>query len=271
MHTAWRGMTDDLDGSWSKVGPLLVLALKAGQVGAAKDSQAWALSSMADQGMGEPGASVAPAAFAVAWPLADGVTGSLDDLLYGSVITAKQAQADSLSQRLSVGRSWLDTVAQSQMADASRQATSTLVAATPRAGWVRVVNPPCCQRCAVLAGRFYRYSSGFKRHPGCDCGMQITTEADYGLVSPPLQARDVTDLTKAQHAAIDDGSDFNQVINAHRAGARPSDGMTTTYGTTARSGIVGRTNQRLTPEAIYKIAGSREQAVALLKKYGYIF
>lgn len=36
-----------------------------------------------------------------------------------------------------------------------------------RFGYVRVLNPPSCGRCAILAGRFYRWSAGFQRHPMC--------------------------------------------------------------------------------------------------------
>src|SRR5690348_18342012 len=32
-----------------------------------------------------------------------------------------------------------------------------------------LLNPPSCQRCAILAGRWYRWSQGFLRHPRCDC------------------------------------------------------------------------------------------------------
>jgi hypothetical protein len=34
-------------------------------------------------------------------------------------------------------------------------------------GWIRVLDPPSCGRCAILAGRFYKWSDGFLRHPNC--------------------------------------------------------------------------------------------------------
>src|SRR5690606_23965723 len=33
--------------------------------------------------------------------------------------------------------------------------------------YVRMLTPPSCSRCTVLAGRWYRKNAGFARHPGC--------------------------------------------------------------------------------------------------------
>jgi hypothetical protein len=53
-------------------------------------------------------------------------------------------------------------------------------------GFVRRVNPPCCGRCAILAGRWYRYDSGFRRHPRCDCTLEPTSEGNaHMLVTNP--------------------------------------------------------------------------------------
>jgi hypothetical protein len=55
------------------------------------------------------------------------------------------------------------------VSDAARDATSASIVARPQIGWVRMVNPPCCSRCAVLAGRSLQWNDGFQRHPRCDC------------------------------------------------------------------------------------------------------
>lgn len=277
LHSLWSQMTDDLDGSWAAISARAVLVLQAGQVAVAKDSARFVPDALSEQGIDtDPVANVDPTAFAVSWPLVGGQTGSLDDLLYGSVIAAKQAQVNSLPARLAVGRSWLDTVAVTQLSDTGRQVVGVSVAATPRTGWVRMVNPPCCQRCAVLAGRFYRWSSGFKRHPHCDCSMTPSTEADSGKVAQRIGPGDVKDLTDAQRSAIADGADMNQVINATRG--RSVRSLATTEGTTKRGTAraamrraAGTRGPRLTPEAIYKVAATRDEAVKLLKAYGYIF
>src|SRR5690606_31251703 len=97
----------------------------------------------------------------------------------------------------------------------------------PRVQHVRHLNLPSCSRCAVLAGRVYRFSDGFQRHPGCDCVMIPTTVAAPDLTYDPAQlARDgrVTGLSKSDLRALGEGADFNQVVNvrAKKAGLRQS-------------------------------------------------
>jgi hypothetical protein len=52
----------------------------------------------------------------------------------------------------------------------------------------------------VLAGRVYRYSSGFLRHPNCDCTMIPTSLANPAFVHDPvdlMREGQVTGLSKA--------------------------------------------------------------------------
>lgn len=181
------------------------------------------------------------------------------------------------------------------VADAARAAESVSIATRPRVGYVRYVNPPCCSRCAILAGRFYRWSDGFQRHPGCDCTHLPTTDPrsdfrqnPYELVNKGL----VTGLSKADRRALSDGADLNQIVNFRRGGIRRLNfgpGRTvgvTSEGTTSR-GIAGKrlgdlqfvrgeryrrsTRFRLTPDAIYQAAdGDRDTALRLLKLHGYV-
>jgi hypothetical protein len=112
-------------------------------------------------------------------------------------------------------------------------------------GYVRVLNPPSCQRCAILAGRFYRWSSGFRRHPRCDCVNLPSEQAGWakseGFLTDPMDAyRERSDPRpdQAQVNAIENGADIGQVVNATR-------GMSTTALTTreanSRRGIAGKT------------------------------
>jgi hypothetical protein len=150
-----------------------------------------------------------------------------------------------------------------------------------------MVNPPCCQRCAVLAGQVFRSNQGFARHPRCDCVHVPTTETDWRDAGVLIGAEDVKDLTIAQRKAIADGADMNQVINAHRHGSRSKDLMATTEGVTKR-GVAGKRlieqggstrgtgrystarTTRLTPKGIYEVAADRDEALTLLKQHGYI-
>lgn len=157
----------------------------------------------------------------------------------------------------------LDRLVSSLVQDAGRSAESVAVAARPKVGYARYLSPPSCSRCAVLAGRTYRFSQGFQRHPGCDCTMIPAAEgAAQGLVSDPtdlVREGKVTGLSKADMRALDDGADFNQVVNVRGTKA----GLLESGRVLARAG-------RLTPEGVYRLASSREEAVALLRKYRYL-
>lgn len=187
-----------------------------------------------------------------------------------------------------VGERRLERIVATQVADAARVATGVAVA-NDRAikGYVRHLTLPSCSRCILLAGQWYRWSSGFKRHPQCDC-----VHIPAAVSAEPISPREVYDsLSDAERAkagwsghdqrAIDDGADLAQVTNARRAlksvqiAGRTT--QTTTVGRTRR-GLAGKRlgkgAVRLTPESIYLEAGrehwTREQTLQQLKRHGYI-
>ena len=156
----------------------------------------------------------------------------------------------------------LERLAESLVQDAGRAAQGVSVASRPRVSHVRHLNLPSCSRCAVLAGRVYRFSEGFQRHPGCDCVMIPVTLASPDLTYDPVElAREgqVTGLSKADLRAVTDGADFNKVANVRQRRA----GLT-------ESGRVLNRAGKPTPEAVYRLANDREEAVALLKQAGYL-
>lgn len=151
---------------------------------------------------------------------------------------------------------------ESLVQDAARAAESVATAVREDVAHIRLLSPPSCSRCVVLAGRIYRYSDGFLRHPNCDCIMVPTTEAGFDLVADPAElakAGLVTGLSKSDLRAISDGADFGQVVNIRRREA----GL-------QRPGAAIRRAGRLTPEGIYDIARTRDEAVELLASSGYI-
>lgn len=167
--------------------------------------------------------------------------------------------------------------------DAGRNGASLQIAVTPTVtGYVRMLNPPSCSRCTILAGKFYRWNEGFERHPNCDCRHIPSTEALAGDLTTDPQAyfdsltREEQDriFTVAGAQAIRDGADMSQVVNARR-GMRTAqvfgrDVLTTTAGTSRRGRAAGRI--RLMPESIYAIAdGDRDEALRLLRLNGFIF
>lgn len=131
-------------------------------------------------------------------------------------------------------------------------------------GYVRSLNLPSCSRCAVLAGRVYRYSTGFQRHPGCDCLMTPTTPSLGGeLTLDPTDAiasGQVTGLSSADKKALEAGADLGKVVNVRRKAA----------GLTEGTSVIRRGDQ-LTPQAIMRVAGDdRDQAISLLRTHGYL-
>lgn len=141
--------------------------------------------------------------------------------------------------------------------DAARAAQQVDVTTRPRVQYVRHLTPPSCSRCAVLAGRVYRWSQGFLRHPGCDCTMLPTTVgARYAADPVALAAQGlVTDLSKADRKALAAGADFNRLAN--------------TKGGLSLAGT--KAGPRLSPAAIYRQAGDdRNEALRLLEANGYI-
>lgn len=172
----------------------------------------------------------------------------------------------------------LARIVQTEVADAGRQAVHTEMVTRPEvAGYVRMLTPPSCGRCVILAGRFYRWSDGFERHPNCDCTHVPVAERpdDEELVdaSAAVRAGSVRGLSKADEEAILAGADPAQVINAH-SGMYTADGVKFTRSGTTRRGLAGqRLNgaPRLRPEAIFRIAGDdRELALKMLYENAYI-
>ena len=265
IRSEWSRMDSDFDSSWRRIGPRVAALVTAAQVGAARDGAAYVPQALEEQDLPtETDGTVRPQAFAGSATILDGLTyGSLDDLLYGAVIHAKTVSAEDLAQRLASGGSKLETLVHTQISDAARMSASTTISATRNAGWVRMINPPCCQRCAVLAGKFFRSNDGFQRHPQCDCRHVPTSEANWEDVGMTVKPDQIKDLTKAQRQAIADGADMNQVINSHRAGKRSDDLMSTNEG-------AKRYSRRLTPEGIYKVSATREEALKRLRDNGYL-
>jgi len=297
----WQHMSlIDLDRSWARIVERLVLIVASAQLGAAKAGAAYVAQMVAGI---DPVASVNPAA----WSGFASDGRPLDSLLFGAVTHTKSLIGGGYDQDEAVfeGGKWLDMAVRTQVSDADRGAAGAAIAARPRVGYERYVSPPCCQRCAVLAGKFYRWNAGFLRHPRCDCkhypAVEGTDEDPQALadhMKAVITPDSIKDLTRAQRQAIDDGADMNQVINSHRVGARSKDKMTTSEGTTRRGYAsyvkravarqrgeaveevvtragksrrnATRVKQRLTPEAIYRLSGTREEALRLLRQNGYI-
>lgn len=155
-----------------------------------------------------------------------------------------------------------DRLVASIVTDAARAAESVATAVRPDIYHVRFLSPPSCARCAILAGRVYRWSDGFERHPGCDCSMIPTTVATPLVqdVDELIANGQVRGLSKDDLQALRDGANLNQVVNIRsKKGGLLEAGHALTRG------------GRPTPAGIYRMAGDdRDEALRLLARYGFI-
>lgn len=292
---AWRSVDPDfITESWSEALPTLEKAVTTAQLRAATLGASYGADTLAAQGLYEaPEAWVNPGAFA--GQSAQGAR--LAAALYGTAPYVKNLIAGGMSTgaAMASGAKHAGMMAQTQVADAGRGAAGLDTFARPRVAYVRMLNPPSCSRCSILAGRVYRGNEGFLRHPKCDCVHVPTTVAHAakaeGLVHDPYEyfrslseAEQDKHFTKAGAQAIRDGADMFQVVNSRR-GMKPG-GLTTIEGTTKRGNFARisggdfekskiskytRTNvRRLTPEAIYAQNLPREMTLDLLRSNGYL-
>jgi hypothetical protein len=310
VQELWRLLdVGDLTGSWnSGIGRRMAAAVAAGQ---------WASASLADEyvdevadaegGDPERAGRVRPSAFSGL--AADGR--ALDSLMYLSVITTKQGIGQGLAadDAMMRGLQRALMLSTSEVAQAGRGAVgSSMVGKRTIQGYVRVVQPPACSRCIILAGKEYGWNKGFQRHPRCDCVHLPTTliarnqhHDRGGFIDPNAYFRGLSRaeqdrvFTAAGARAIREGADMGQIVNARRgmytATAYGRTLRATREGTTTRGFFyrqerardiargrvpanIGRqyrlTTPRLMPEQIFELAENRDEAIAMLRRFGYL-
>jgi hypothetical protein len=290
------------DGSWERqyetvVGPQLTALVTAAQVSATRESDMYVAEVLNELDFGPPTEPGVVRENSLA-----GVTGDgrpVDTLLATAVGRARAiaTETDSPEAGLDAGEAFLDTVAQSMLEDAMRAAEGVAMAQRPWVdGWVRMINPPCCSRCAVLSGKFFLFSEGFLRHPRCDC-YHIPAPKDRDKVralidinSPERYFESLTEadqdriFTRAGAQAIREGADIGRVVNARRGMSKAQDTgrlerrrvggrdlYITTELTTRRARRAQVRGVRLMPESIFEMADDdRDEALRLLREHGYI-
>jgi hypothetical protein len=217
----WKGMAPaDFDGSWQRIAPRMVAFTSGAQLAAAQAAGTYVPVVLDQQGI-DPSAEAAVRAQAFAGVAFDGRP--LDTLLEGAVRAAKGyvAAGRDGGDALAMAQRWLEGALQTVVTDAARDMTAAEIAVRPQVtSWVRVVNPPCCSRCAVLAGVVYKWNRPNPRHPRCDCFTLPTTvaNADEFLTKPHdlVRSGQITDLTADQRRRLNDGADLTRVLNESR-------------------------------------------------------
>ena len=246
----WRTIeAGNISASWAARIPTAAAVLAAGQTAAATDASQYAAQFGAAELVASPSAYAGASAAGV--PLAE--------LLVQPVITSKLAisRGATPTQALRIGGSQLGLIGSNETQQAGRNAAGAGIVAVPEVtGYTRMLQQPSCGRCIVLAGRWYPWSSGFKRHENCDCVHVPSTDGrqrgNRSTTSPrdtfDAMTRDEQDASfgKAKAAAIREGADISQVVNTTRKGATYTfevGGKTrraTIEGTSVREGLAGR-------------------------------
>ena len=194
---------------------------------------------------------------------------------------------------------WMDTITQATISDAARDAVQADVITRPKIAFVRMLNPPSCELCIMLAGQIYWRDASFAdrdrggafdRHDNCDCvhvpvDATISLAEHYanGLIDDPYEYFDSLDeatqnkiFSRGRAQAIRDGADIYAVTGSadYRGQSYKGEGYQRRTGLTtySMSRLDANGNPtRLTPKGIYTQAGGdREEALRLLKEHGYI-
>lgn len=265
-------------GSWQAlVGPAVLAIVAGAQTQAAARADATVESLLKAQNVaGDEAGRIRPDAFS--GTASDGR--DLAALLELSNVFALQriGQGATPADSLGMAGRWLTGAVGTQVLNAGRAAVSVAITSRPHVGgYIRTLNPPTCSRCAILAGAFYRWRADFELHTHCDCGqVPVGRESDaQDLVTDPMaafRAGQITDLSQADTLALNEGADIGQVVNAHR-GMYQVGGRSFTREGTTRRGFAGRrapNTARLTPAQIFRDATSRDDAIRLLFRFGYI-
>lgn len=287
---AWKQVDPgNIRESWQRIASQLAVSVSAAQVSAAVAGSSYGADTLASQGLyTAPSGWVNPRTFG-----GYSTNGApLDSTLYSAAPRTLRQIGDGadVGAAMASGQQLVGHIAQTQVVDAGRSAAGVDTFTRPGVGYVRMTDPGACDRCIILAGKFYRNNEGFLRHPRCQCvHVQTSTKAaeDEGFISDPYEhfnslSEDEQDrrFTKAGAQAIRDGGDIFQVTNSRtglsypglsrdgtRRGQRAS--LTTTAGSTRRAHTGGIKN-RLTPDAIYQQGLPRDQTLQLLREQGYL-
>ena len=305
----WRRMGSDFDASYAKFEPSLLAVLFTAQERIADGALAYV-----PDVLGEVGGAVDAPLYESAGSRFVGVAGDglpVASMAYGAVIQAKLGVAAGLEPGVALARAGqhLNLAAGTMLSDTGRAAEKVSGGAHRVKLWTRMLNPPSCGRCVILAGKTTSHREPFLRHPGCDCRNVPSTEdaGDDVRTDPHAYLSELSEAdqnrvlgSKANGQAFRDGADMNQLINAYRksGGVRPAQihGRNIKYtreGTTRRgraywtmsdaqyikdqgvfkdnSMYFRHKSPRLMPETIYSIAKDQADAKRLLKLYGWAF
>lgn len=264
----WGRMGDDFSESYQSIRPQLVEAVETGRYAAVNTALGYTSAVLAETGqIDAPVGEIVASRFLATAPDGRTVGGLLDQ----SIPHAKVAVQEGASAREALRRAgmFLTAATLTTLADTRRSVYSADIIQRPTlTGYVRMLNPPSCSACTVLAGKWYRWNQGFQRHQRCDCQHIPAAENISGdLRTDPYAYFNSLDeaaqdriFTKSGARAIRDGADIYRVENIRMRGLG-----------TSRQAVKYGTPTRFTVDDIYRLAGSdRNRAIQLLRSEGFI-
>lgn len=231
----WRGVdTSAISPSWGEQLPEALAILVAAQTVGAELADPYLTEALDDAGLAYPSVDIGGM-----------VPSGLDALLYRPAVEAKTliGQGMAASQALLKASGVLSTYVDTSIADTARLAvTAGMTGRSHASGYYRFLRAPSCARCAILAGKFYRWNAGFKRHPRCDCGHRpVRNASDTSAYDTrkAIERGEVKGLSKVNARAIlEFGANPSQVVNAQSGMYDIGQFTATTTGTTRR-GVAG--------------------------------
>jgi len=267
VRRLWSRAGADFDVAYARLRPRIVSTVQLGRAAAVHAAEPYVSDVLREtRQVGVPSGAVLPAAFLSYAPNGLPVSATVDAL----PVKAKQviAAGGTVTEALERSGAWLSGVALTMLADTRRDVYQADMISRPAVtGYVRMLNPPSCDRCAILAGKRYLWNQGFQRHPNCDCIHIPASESLAGDLSTDpyeyfrsLSERDQDRIFgKYQAQAIRDGADIYRVTNTRMRG----------LGTAAGNRRFGTPYQR-TLEDIYSHDRDRRFVIENLKYHGYI-
>lgn len=266
----WSRMGDDFGPSWSRVKPSLEQVVGVGRAAAAASAAQYTPKLLVQTNQSAPAVgSVNTAAFLATAP--DGR--SMSTLLDEAPIRARVAVGRGATPAVALesAGAWMTGMLLTVMADTQRGIVGADILQRPSlAGYTRMVNPGACSRCVILAGKWFRWNEGFLRHPNCYCihvpAVNSKAAVAEGYIADPyeyfhsLSEREQERVFgRSEARAIRDGADIYRVENIRLRGLA-----------TAKGNLRYGTPSRMTVDDIYRTAGHRRNAIAMLEREGYI-
>lgn len=278
VQRLWLGMGDEFDLSWSGIAPDVFATVVAGQVASAQLGASYVPAVVAAQGM-DPAQAGLVDLNRFAGGTADGRP--LESLLSGAVYESKAAVGRGVGSRaaLASGGSWLSRAVMESVRDAGRQSVAANYTVTRAVtGWVRMLNPPSCKFCVMLAGKFFKWNQGFQAHPLCDCVHIPSKESRAGglTVDPYKYFRSLGKSMQdkvwgaADAEAIRSGADIYRVTNVRMRGLssdKAKQAVGHNIGWQARR---YDSPSKMTIDDIFKAARGRDDAIRLMRENGFI-